>query len=105
MVVLQNGLRLAALPAELAGVLTGALLIVAIGAPRVRALLANAPPTSRETGDDMRNSQLAVLCGVILASAALIAGSNSWLVRSVERAHGAISAPASPAAATHVTSP
>ncbi len=33
----------------------------------------------------MRNSQLAVLCGVILASAALIAGSNWWLVRSVER--------------------
>ena len=30
MVVLQNGLRLAALPAELAGVLTGVLLVVAI---------------------------------------------------------------------------
>jgi len=103
MVVLQNGLRLAALPAELAGVLTGALLILAIGAPRVRALLANAPPQSGETGDDMRNSQLAVLCGVILASAALIAGSNWWLVRSVERAHGSTSAATTPAAAAHVS--
>ncbi len=103
MVVLQNGLRLAALPAELAGVLTGALLIVAIGGPRVRALLANAPAKSGDTGDDMRNSQLAVLCGVILASAALIAGSNWWLVRSVERAHGALSTTAAPAAAAHVT--
>ena len=33
--VLQNGLRLADLPAELAGILTGVLLIVAIGAGRV----------------------------------------------------------------------
>src|SRR6266704_1275307 len=33
--VLQNGLRLADLPAELAGILTGLLLIVAIGAGRV----------------------------------------------------------------------
>ena len=47
MVVLQNGLRLAALPAELAGVLTGVLLVGAIGAPRVAALLASHPARRR----------------------------------------------------------
>ncbi|HET6318893.1 MAG TPA: substrate-binding domain-containing protein [Chloroflexota bacterium] len=84
MIVLQNGLRLAALPAELAGVLTGVLLIGAIGAPRVATLLASARsvPAAEE---DMRNSQLAVLCGVIVASACLVAASNWWLVRSLER--------------------
>ena len=39
MVVLQNGLRLAALPAELAGILTGGLLVGAIGLPALRRLL------------------------------------------------------------------
>ena len=36
----------------------------------------------------MRNSQLAVLCGVIVASACLVAGTNWWLVRSIEHGHG-----------------
>ena len=36
----------------------------------------------------MRNSQLAVLCGVILAGSLIVAGTNVWLVRSVERAGG-----------------
>lgn len=35
----------------------------------------------------MRNSQLAVLCGIVLAAALLVAGSNWWLVRSLERLH------------------
>jgi rhamnose transport system substrate-binding protein len=94
MVVLQNGLRLAALPAELGGVLTGVLLIVAIGIPRVRALLMNGPRAVVESGDEMRNSQLAVLCGVILVAAGLVAGSNWWLVRSLERAHDPVSSAA-----------
>ena len=84
MVVLQNGLRLAALPAELAGVLTGVLLVGAIGAPRVAALRASHP--APEVEEEMRNSQLAVLCGVIAASACLVAGTNWWVVRSVQ--HG-----------------
>ena len=57
MVVLQNGLRLAALPAELAG-----------------------------------NTQLAVLCGVILLGAGIVATSNWWLVRSLRPATGAATA-------------
>ena len=73
MVVLQNGLRLAALPAELAGILTGVLLMGALIwrlacaqdelAPRFRS---HAGRAARQS-DEMRNSQLAVLCGVILA--------------------------------------
>ena len=35
----------------------------------------------------MRNSQLAVLCGVVLAAALVVAGSNWWMVRSLERFH------------------
>ena len=38
MSVLQNGLRLAALPAELTGVLTGMLLVATIALDRVRAM-------------------------------------------------------------------
>jgi rhamnose transport system permease protein len=82
MVVLQNGLRLAALPAELAGVLTGGLLIVAIGLPALRQLLRTDPRAGAHE-DEMRNSQLAVLCGVILAGALIVAGSNWWLVQSL----------------------
>lgn len=84
MVVLQNGLRLAALPAELAGVLTGGLLIVAIGLPALRQLLRTDPRAGAHE-DVMRNSQLAVLCGVILAGALIVAGSNWWLVQSLRR--------------------
>ena len=84
MVVLQNGLRLAALPAELAGVLTGGLLIVAIGLPALRQLLRTDPRVGAHE-DEMRNSQLAVLCGVILAGALIVAGSNWWLVQSLRR--------------------
>jgi rhamnose transport system substrate-binding protein len=84
MVVLQNGLRLAALPAELAGVLTGGLLIAAIGLPALRRVLQlERRPEADE--DEMRNSQLAVLCGVILAAALIVAGSNWWLVQSLRR--------------------
>src|SRR5947209_5401815 len=61
--VLQNGLRLAALPSEMTGVLTGAVLIAAIALGRVRGREAEIV----EEGTEMRNSQLAVLCAVILA--------------------------------------
>ena len=43
--VLQNGLRLADLPAELAGVLTGTLLLVAIGLDRHSSAAPNSQPT------------------------------------------------------------
>ena len=62
MVVLQNGLRLAALPAELAGILTGAAAARRpLRAPALTGALATRAPTQRTSSDEMRNSQLAVL--------------------------------------------
>ena len=77
--VLQNGLRLAALPSELTGVLTASFLIGTIVLDRRRR---SAPvETERELG--MKNSQLAILCTAILGSAAIVAGTNVWLFRSL----------------------
>jgi rhamnose transport system substrate-binding protein len=98
-VVLQNGLRLADLPAELAGILTGVLLLVTIAAsafsaPVHRARAQHAPIGTPHPPDgteplDMRNSQLAVLCAAVLAAGLIVAGSNWWTVRSLERMHHA----------------
>ncbi len=84
-VVLQNGLRLSGQPAELAGILTGALLLltvalnrIALFEPRVRT-----EETSEEL--DVKNSQVAILSAVILLAALLVAGSNWLLVRSLKQ--------------------
>jgi rhamnose transport system permease protein len=82
-VVLQNGLRLAALPAELAGVLTGVLLIAALAVPRLARRRRPRAGAQEEITEPMRNSQLAVLCGVILFAATIVAGSNWYLARSL----------------------
>src|SRR5207253_2023671 len=73
--VLQNGLRLADLPAELAGVLTGTLLLLAIGLDRRPG---RAPATAHPSDEVMtvKNAQVAVLCTVILAAALIVAASN-----------------------------
>ena len=95
--VLQNGLHLAALPSELAGVLTGALLLATIAFDRrlgLRRARSSAPadPVPRDTHERwpaedeetiVKNSQVAVLCGAILAGALIVAATNVWLVRSV----------------------
>jgi rhamnose transport system permease protein len=81
--VLQNGLRLAALPAELAGVLTGILLLVAIGLDRRPA--ATAHPQTNVEGFVVKNSQVAALAAVILAAALIVAASNIWMVRELEK--------------------
>ncbi|MBZ5726629.1 MAG: substrate-binding domain-containing protein [Acidobacteriia bacterium] len=88
--ILQNGLRLAALPSELTGVLTGAVLVLAIVLGRLRS-----SPRARtsEATTPMKNSQLAILCAVIVAAALLVAGTNIWLVRSL-RPPGAAASPA-----------
>jgi len=82
-VVLQNGLRLSAQPAELAGILTGALLVGTILIDRLSTRVRSASPvrTSQsllEEEFEMRNSQIAVLSVVILIAAFIVAGSN-WL--------------------------
>jgi rhamnose transport system substrate-binding protein/rhamnose transport system permease protein len=85
-VVLQNGLRLSRQPAELAGILTGVLLLVTIVLNRFSSL----GRTSRQIESaaeeiDVKNSQVAVLSAVILVAALFVAGSNWLLVRSVKR--------------------
>ena len=110
--VLRNGLQLAALPSELAGVLTGVLLVATIAVdsfttkdtkgtknfldflrgPRV--LRGNELP-----GDDVRSSQVAILCAAIIAGSLIVAGTNVWLVKSIA---GPV---ASPAAASRPPAP
>jgi rhamnose transport system permease protein len=99
--VLQVGLRLADLPAELAGGLTGGLLLLAIGLSRWHkdgsvAVTEKAPsvhPSSfilhpSDEGVLVKNSQVAVLCGVILAAALIVAGSNWYLAQSLRPPQG-----------------
>ena len=83
--VLTNGLQLAALPSELAGVLTGIVLIAAIALdPGARRRLGRvATPELLEGETLVRNSQVAILCAAILAGAVLVAGTNVWMVRSL----------------------
>ena len=78
--VLQNGLHLAALPSELTGVLTGALLVLIIGFERLRAAGPSAP--AEVEGNPVKNSQVAILCGAILTGSLIVAAANIWLVRS-----------------------
>jgi rhamnose transport system substrate-binding protein len=79
--VLQNGMHLAALPSELTGVLTGVLLVLIISLDRWRLRRRDAIPV--EENDDVKNSQVAVLCAAVLAGALIVAGTNVWLVRSL----------------------
>jgi rhamnose transport system permease protein len=82
--VLQNGLHLAALPSELTGVLTGALLIATIAADRARSRgWPAAHIQSEEESALVKNSQVAILCGAILTGSLVVAGTNVWLVRSL----------------------
>ncbi len=88
-VVLQNGLRLSALPAELTGILTGVLLIVTIAADRLfEGTTPSRKPTRIEGELEMRNSQVAVLSAVILLGALIVSGSNWLLVRSLRQDAG-----------------
>jgi rhamnose transport system substrate-binding protein/rhamnose transport system permease protein len=101
--VLRNGLRLAALPSELAGVLTGTLLLATIALDRFRShhavdVYSTTRLGLRATPDNaedipVKNSQVAVLCAAILAGALIVAGTNVWLVRSVAPRGTTASAP------------
>jgi rhamnose transport system permease protein len=84
--VLQNGLHLAALPSELTGVLTGALLVITISIDRWRS---ESPRRTQEEAVPMKNSQVAILCVTILAGSLIVAGTNMWLVHSLKPAPGA----------------
>jgi rhamnose transport system permease protein len=84
-VLLQNGLRLSGQPTEMAGVLTGVLLIVIIMADRVFRIggLRQTTEGISEEEFDVKNWQVAVLSLVILAAALIVAGTNWMLVRSI----------------------
>lgn len=84
--VLQNGLRLADLPAELAGVLTGLLLLLAIGLDRSPAV-ARTAVHSHSIHEEMnvKNSQVAVICAVILGAGLIVAASNLFLAQSIRQ--------------------
>jgi len=118
-VILQNGLRLAALPAELAGILTGALLVITICVDRFLGAQASLPAASAGTGMfggkqagmpalpgeelEVKNSQVAILSAVILAAALIVAGSNWMLVRSLKEGSNSGAAAASSAPAKRLT--
>jgi rhamnose transport system permease protein len=96
-VILQNGLRLSGQPAELAGILTGILLVATIlfdrfskwhrlqSAKTVTAGPERTGVGSTEEEFDVRNSQIAILSAVILVAALLVAGSNIWSTRTLRQ--------------------
>ena len=83
-VILQNGLRLGGLPAELAGILTGVLLVATILLDRLSKNLQAGTPALPEEEIEVKNSQVATLSAVILAAALLVVGGNWWLLRSLK---------------------
>ena len=95
--ILQNGMRLADLPAELAGILTGTLLLIAIGLdrrpgrPRPQAPTV-APPTDDEVMT-LKNSQVGLICASILAAGLIVAGTNVYLVGSLQKQGGTAAPP------------
>jgi rhamnose transport system substrate-binding protein len=113
-VILQNGLRLSAQPAELAGILTGVLLVATILLDRLASeklqFVAGLRKQFFQRGNDrlefvghateeneVKNSQVAVLSAVILIAGLIVAGSNWWQVRSLrqELGNGSRTSPAS----------
>jgi rhamnose transport system permease protein len=95
--VLKNGLQLSALPSELIGVLTGVLLVATIAidgltkaasgpwrwAPADDGPGAGLGAAAAEEEVQVKNSQVAVLCGAILVGSLIVAATNVWLVRSM----------------------
>lgn len=96
LVVLQNGLRLAGQPEEVAGFCAGLILLGAIMLNQAWTRLRQAHQVAllrqpSSTGPEkfiMKNSQIAILVAAMFAAALLVAGSNWWLVRSL-RSHSA----------------
>jgi len=83
-VILQNGLRLSGQPTELAGVLTGVLLVVTIVIDRAWRPHEGGSRNAISEEFEVKNWQIGVLSGVILAAALIVAGSNWLLVRSIK---------------------
>lgn len=104
-VVLQNGLRLSRQPSELAGILTGVLLLVTIVLNRFSLRTGKSDQRHALVEEiDVKNSQVAVLSAVILVAALMVAGSNWLLVRSLKQESGSSNSavPTTPARRTQV---
>ena len=92
-VILQNGLRLSGQPVELAGILTGALLVGTILVDRLSksnklrlvAVRQTEVYRAEEEEFEVRNSQIAILSAVILVAALVVAGSNWLSMRSLRQ--------------------
>ncbi|MDQ3255164.1 MAG: substrate-binding domain-containing protein, partial [Acidobacteriota bacterium] len=94
-VILQNGLRLSAQPAELAGILMGVLLVTTILLDRLSRRTRTPKPLIHINAhinahiiaeeEEVRNSQVAMLSAVILTAAIIIVGGNWFLVRSLRQ--------------------
>src|SRR5215471_14846529 len=97
--ILQNGLHLAALPSELTGVLTGALLVSVIGIDGLRRRAWTAPMSAAVSDEEfsMKNSQIAMLCATIVMAALIVSGTNVWLVRSLAVSDRSTASTATPA--------
>ena len=83
--VLKNGLQLAALPTEFTGVLTGTLLVATIAIDRYERHRRASVAAAATEDAEVKNTQVAVLCGAILAGSLITAATNVWLVRSLDR--------------------
>jgi rhamnose transport system substrate-binding protein/rhamnose transport system permease protein len=77
--ILQNGLRLSGAPAELAGILTGTLLVATILLDRLLRGSASETRSLAPQEEEVKNSQVVALSSVILTAALLVVGGN-WLV-------------------------
>jgi rhamnose transport system substrate-binding protein/rhamnose transport system permease protein len=89
--VLKNGLHLAALPSEMAGLLTGTLLVGTIALDRLRLAERAADLQFVEGEIPVKNSQVAVLCGAVLLGSLIVAATNVWLVRGLDVRSGGLS--------------
>jgi rhamnose transport system substrate-binding protein len=85
-VILQNGLRLSAQPAEMAGILTGVLLLGTILLDRLSRRSTPLPVSQTlEEEIEVKNSQVAFLSAAILLAAVIVGGSNWLLVKSLKQ--------------------
>ncbi|MBX7171020.1 MAG: substrate-binding domain-containing protein [Pyrinomonadaceae bacterium] len=85
-VILQNGLRLSGLPTELAGILTGVLLVAVILFDRFSKTASSVNKVSfSEEEFEVKNSQVGFICAAIVLTGLLIAGSNWMLFSSINK--------------------
>ncbi len=88
--ILKNGLLLAEYPSELAGMLTGTMLLLAIGLDRLTSRasvprIGHAATLPDDEVMNVKNSQVAMICASILAAGLIVAGTNVYLLDSVHK--------------------